>query len=294
MTIDAIIAKLTLDAIKKDKKYQNKTTKIIDFLSKNKSNFNNDFDYFLESTLNRISNNMAEYERNCAKIKNGGFNLFLRVVKLRELSNDTFKIIDNINPFIVDFINNNKNDEGIYTEQAKNYIKNQNKIQFFMGKSTGDFMQIEKILIDVINNINDDDIKNLIVLANAKQYLDITKTQSIILKNALSKKIKELNIPMGLLQAYNITYLREYANEYVDGMRASLLIGSSASEHVNAINDCIALEHYKIINDFIKEEDSPKKLNFRPIFNEETLTILRQNEYSLDKSTKKRNKEKNK
>lgn len=287
MTIDAIIARMTFDAVTQDKDFQVATTKAIEMLAKHKDGCKNDFDVFLASFTTDINNEIKNYNEIFDKLCDTNYALFYDVIKLNRIALSARGKIDGPTYFITQFLQNNKDNTEIYTDAADAFVKNQMKIIDFVEETIRDFSQINLDLSDAVGAVNTKETKNIIVLANINRFLIDSKDKPEYLRRQLDEKIGELKIPNEVLLAHDFAYLCDFAEKEADNMRACRLIGYSASEYVDTVHTYIAIQHNALMSKVTPNKPADKKeaidlIIKRSRASDSLQMVLKQNQYSFD------------
>lgn len=257
MTIDAIIAKLTFDAVLEDKKFQIETTKTIDMLAKSKKEVGNDFDNFLASNATSIKSNIKAYESTFNDIVEEGYSLFLDVISLLQEANDVKQ--DKSMLFIANFLKNNINNPEIYTKNAAKFVEAQEKIADFIDEVNFDFKYLVEDFDDAVNCVQSkEDKKGIVVLANANRFLILNGGKPEYFKKSFDAKIKELGISNERLLANDLVYLRDYASAEADSMREAGLLGNGAAQYVGMVSRYVSMEHEVLLKQAEEKETGQK------------------------------------
>lgn len=259
MTIDAIIAKITFDAVTKSKDYQTQSIETIDFLARHKVDYDNNFDNYLSSTIENYDKNIDSYLRKYNEIQEKGYGLFLRVIKLKEIENIISAEQNNGGYFLSHFLENNKEEKGIYTEVAHNFCLYEQKLKKFLKKSQSNFTQINADISNSISLIkNKDNIIDMIALSNINHYINMCDGKPIDLQKQVNSKICELNVSKERLKANDITFITKKAED--EARAEDDLIMTEHNGYLNVVNHQYRVEdnmrfNYKILFlDALKEE----------------------------------------
>ena len=293
MTIDAIIAKITFDAVTKSKDYQTQSIEAIDFLARHKVDYDNNFDNYLSSTIENYDKNINSYLRKYNEIQEKGYGLFLRVIKLKEIENIISAEQNNGGYFLSHFLENNKEEKGIYTEVAHNFCLYEQKLKKFLKKSQINFIQINADISNSISLIkNKDNIIDMIALSNINHYINMCDGKPIDLQKQVNSKICELNVSKERLKANDITYLRQNAFDEADKIQKTGLVSQFAGDYLQFVEKNMALIRSDLLKRAVEKETDvrvERKTEIESFFMMDyagVSMLKKQNDYSLEKSKK--------